>query len=107
MTEEFNNDELEFAPKVGKQEEAPIAAEELTEAPAPIIEEAPVEKAPKKTAPKKEAKKSTPKVEKKEPGMYYQGKRITSTRARLGRKWTVVIDGKRHKVLKKDIEIVK
>ena len=103
MAEEFNNEELEFTPEVVQQEEAPIVAEEVVEAPAPIIEEAVVVE----ETPKPVAKKSTPKVEKKAPGMYYQGKRITSTRARLGRKWTVVIDGKRHKVLKKDIEIVK
>jgi len=96
MMEEFNNEELEFTPEV--------VQEELTEAPAPVVEEvAPVEEAPK-PAPKKKA---APKVEKKTPGKYYQGKLITAIPARLGRKWTVVIDGKRHKVLKKDIEIVK
>ena len=98
MIEEFNNEELEFTPEV--------VQEELTEAPAPVAEEvAPVEEAPK-PAPKKKAKKAAPKVEKKAPGKYYQGKLITAIPARLGRKWTVVIDGKRQKVLKKDIEIV-
>lgn len=98
MAEEFNNEELEFTPEVVQQEEAPIVAEEVVEAP---VEEAP------KPAPKKAAKKSTPKVEKKVPGKYHEGRLITAIPARLGSKWTVVIDGKRHKVLKKDIEIVK
>lgn len=94
MAEEFNNEELEFTPEVVQQEEAPILAEEVVEA--PVVE-----------APKKVAKKSTPKVEKKVPGMYHEGRLITAVPARLGSKWTVVIDGKRHKVLKKDIEILK
>lgn len=98
MAEEFNNEELEFTPEVVQQEEALIAVEEVVEAP---VEEAP------KPAPKKAAKKSTPKVEKKAPGMYHEGRLITAVPARLGNKWTVVIDGKRHKVLKRDIEIVK
>ena len=97
MTEEFNNEELEFTPEVVQQEEAPIVIEEVVEAPAPVVEEAPAPK-PKKAA-KKEAKKA--------PGMYYQGSKISAIPARLGRKWTVVIDGKRLKVLKKDIEIIK
>ena len=98
MPEEFNNEELEFTPQVVEQEEAPIIAEEVVEAP---------KKVAKKATPKKEAKEEVKKVEKKSPGYYYEGKRITSIPARLGKKWTVVIDGKRQKVLKKDIEIVK
>lgn len=98
MAEEFNNEELELTPEVVQQEEAPIVAEEVVEAP---VEEAP------KPAPKKAAKKSTPKVKKKVPGMYHEGRLITAVPARLGSKWTVIIDGKRHKVLKKDVEIVK
>lgn len=93
MAEEFNNEELEFTPEVVQQEEAPIVAEEVVEAPKP--------------APKKAAKKSTPKVKKKVPGMYHEGRLISAVPARLGSKWTVIIDGKRHKVLKKDVEIVK
>lgn len=98
MAEEFNNEELELTPEVVQQEEAPIVAEEVVEAP---VEEAP------KPAPKKAAKKSTPKVKKKVPGMYHEGRLISAVPARLGSKWTVIIDGKRHKVLKKDVEIVK
>ena len=103
MAEEFNNEELEFTPEVVQQEEAPIVAEEVVEAPAPIIEEAVVVE----EAPKPVAKKSTPKVEKKVPGMYHEGRLISAVPARLGSKWTVIIDGKKQKVLKKDIEIVK
>lgn len=99
MAEEFNNEELEFTPEVVQEEVAPIVAEEPVEAPAPVVEEAP--------APKKKAKKSAPKTAKKEPGMYHNGRLITAVPARLGKKWTVVIDGKREKVLKQDIEIVK
>jgi hypothetical protein len=66
----------------------------------PVKEE--VKKAPKvkkaKEAPAKEAKKA--------PGMYFEGKLIEAIPARLGRKWTVLIDGKRHKVLRDSIEIV-
>jgi hypothetical protein len=40
MAEEFNNEELEFTPEVVQQEEAPIVAEEVVEAP---VEEAPKE----------------------------------------------------------------
>lgn len=98
MAEEFNNEELELTPEVVQQEEAPIVAEEVVEAP---VEEAP------KPAPKKVAKKTTPKVEKKAPGMYHEGRLISAVPARLGSKWTVIIDGKKQKVLKKDIEIVK
>ena len=85
-----------------------IFANEQTEAPkAPKVEvkkeEAPVEE--KKEAPKPKAKaKAAP--AKKAPGMYFGGKLIEKVPARLGRKWTVVIDGQRHKVLKSDIEIV-
>ena len=100
MMEEFNNEELEFTPEV--------VQEELTEAPAPVVEEvAPVKEAPKPASKKKAAPKAAPKVAKKAPGMYHEGKLITAIPARLGNKWTVIIDGKRHKVLKKDIEIVK
>ena len=111
MAEEFNNEELEFTPEVVQEEVAPIVVEEPVEAPAPVAEEsAVVEEAPAPApapAPKKKAKKSAPKVEKKAPGMYYQGSKITAIPARLGRKWTIIIDGKRTKVLAKDIEIVK
>ena len=92
MAEEFNNEELEFTPEVVQEEVAPIVAEEPVEAPAP--------------APKKKAKKAAPKAEKKEPGMYHEGRLIEAVPARLGRKWTVLIDGKREKVLKEEIEIV-
>ena len=45
--------------------------------------------------------------EKKVPGMYHNGRRITSIPAKVGKKWSVVIDGKREKILKTEIEIVK
>ena len=90
MAEEFNNEELEFTPEVVQEEAAPIVAEELTEAPAP----------------KKKAKKAAPKVEKKEPGMYFEGRLIEAVPARLGRKWTIIVDGVRYKVPKEQIEIV-
>ena len=48
-------------------------------------------------------KTSTP----KEPGMYFEGRRISSVPRRSGKKWSVIIDGKRHKVLKKDIVTIK
>ena len=41
-----------------------------------------------------------------EPGMYYQGNKITSTPSRLGKKWVVVIDGRRRRVLRTDIVTV-
>lgn len=43
---------------------------------------------------------------KKEPGMYHNGRKIESIPSRLGKKWVVVIDGKREKVLRSEIEIV-
>ena len=44
--------------------------------------------------------------EKKAAGMYHNGKRITKVLTRLGKQWSVVIEGKRTKVLKSEIEIV-
>ena len=116
MSEEIMNEELEFAPIEAQVEaqivedeapEAPVVVEEVEEAPALTTEESAVvveEPVVVVEAPKKK-KVSTPKA--KRPGMYYQGKRIENVPARLGSKWTVTIDGKRHKVLKRDIEIVK
>lgn len=79
--------------------------EELTEAPAPTIEESIVVEEPTVKAPK-----ATKKVEKKEevkaPGMYHNGRLITSVPSRLGKKWVVVIDGQREKVRKSEIEFV-
>ena len=46
-------------------------------------------------------------AEKRRAGMYYKGKRITAVPAKLGKKWTIVVDGKRLKVLKSEIETVK
>ena len=43
----------------------------------------------------------------KAPGMYHNGRRITRVLANIGRTWTVAIDGKREKVLKTEIEIIK
>ena len=90
MAEEINKEELEFTPEVVQQEEAPIVAEEVVEAPTP--------------APKKKAKKAAP--AKKAPGSYFEGRLIEAIPARLGRRWTVIIDGKRHKVLRDEIEVV-
>ena len=45
--------------------------------------------------------------EKRAPGMYHNGRRITRVLANIGRTWTVAIDGKREKVLKTEIEIIK
>ena len=92
MSDEIiKNEELEAASPVESTVE---------EVAAPVKEE--VKKAPKvkkaKAAPVKEAKKA--------PGMYFEGKLIEAIPARLGRKWTVLIDGKRHKVLRDSIEIV-
>ena len=101
MAEEINKEELfdgvELTPDTN----------DLPTIEADVVEEAPVIEAPAPTPVKKAQKEAAPKVEKKAPGNYYQGKLITAIPARLGKKWTVVIDGKRHKILKKDIEIVK
>jgi hypothetical protein len=42
----------------------------------------------------------------KAPGMYHNGRLITAVPAKIGKKWSVVIDGKREKVLKSEIEII-
>ena len=102
MSEEIINEELELAP-IEAQVEAQIVEDEAPEAPA-VVEEVVEEPVVVVETPKKK-KVATPKA--KRPGMYYQGKRIENVPARLGSKWTVTIDGKRHKVLKSDIEIVK
>ena len=61
-----------------------------------VVEEAP--KAAPAPAPKKETA--------KEPGMYHNGRKIQAVPARVGKKWTVLIDGKREKVLKSEIEFI-
>ena len=61
-----------------------------------VVEEAP--KAAPAPAPKKETV--------KEPGMYHNGRRIEAVPARVGKKWTVLIDGKKEKVLKSEIEFI-
>lgn len=52
-----------------------------------------------------------PKVEKKAetltPGEYYQGKRIEKYIARLGKRWVVLIEGKRVKINKDEIVKIK
>jgi hypothetical protein len=70
-----------------------------------VLEEEVVEEVEEPVVEKKTTKKktSTP----TEPGMYYEGNKITSVPSRIGRKWSVIIDGKRHKVLKKDIVTIK
>ena len=82
-----------------------VAPEEIvTETPAPvkqtdneIIDEL-VVAAEKKVTKKPPAK--------KEPGMYHNGRKIEAIPSRLGSKWVVVIDGKREKVLRSEIETV-
>jgi hypothetical protein len=77
-------------------EETP-AVEEVTAVEEPVaVKEAP--KAAPTPAPKKETV--------KEPGMYHNGRRIEAVPARVGKKWTVLIDGKREKVLKSEIEFI-
>ena len=53
-----------------------------------------------------EKPKSAPKAAAKAPGMYHNGRLITAVPARIGNKWTVIIDGNREKILKAEIEIV-
>lgn len=75
-------------------EEAPVV-EEVTVVEEPVA----VKEAPKAApAPKKETA--------KEPGMYHNGRRIEAVPARVGKKWVVIIDGQREKVLKSDIEFI-
>lgn len=74
---------------------------ELIEEVEEIVEEVVVEEKPA-PAPKKAVK-----VESKAPGVYYNGELITKIPSRLGSKWTIVYQGKRHKVLKKDLEFIK
>lgn len=91
MSEEYNNEELEAIQPI----------EEATTEETAVVEDAPVEK---KSSSKKKSTKKTAIA--KAPGMYHEGRLITAVPTRLGRKWTVIIDGKREKVLKADIEIV-
>ena len=130
MVEEFNNEELFEGVVPTPNTEDVSNIEEVVETPAEeatsVVEEAPKKKtrkrapkvteevptpAPEATIVEPKATKASAAVTKNEegrtPGMYYQGKKISKIPARLGSKWTVVIDGKRHKVLKKHIEIVK
>lgn len=51
-------------------------------------------------------KKVTKKATKKEPGMYHNGRKIEAIPSRLGKKWVVLIEGKREKVLRTEIEII-
>jgi hypothetical protein len=66
--------------------EEPVVIEEPVAAPAPKVEK---------------------KVETLAPGEYYQGKRIEKYVANLGKKKVAIIEGRRVKVLKSDIEYVK
>lgn len=87
---------------------------------ASVTEEAPAVETPvkeKKTAPKKKKTDNEiidelvvaaeKKVTKKVPGMYYEGVRITKVLTNIGSKWTVMLNGKRTKVLRSKIEIIK
>ena len=66
-----------------------------------IVEEVIIEAKPA-PAPKKVVKE-----EPKAPGVYYNGELITKIPSRLGSKWTIIYQGKRHKVLKQDLEFIK
>lgn len=104
---EIEETATEESPAVEKVAEE-VAPEPIVE---PVVEAAPVKQTDNEiidelvvAAEKKVVKKkSAPKA----PGMYHNGRLITSVPSRLGRKWTVVIDGKREKVLKSEIEIIK
>ena len=83
-------------------EESSVVEEPAVEAPVKqtdneIIDELVV------AAEKKVTKKASTK---KEPGMYHNGRLIQAVPSRLGKKWVVIIDGKREKVLRSEIEIV-
>ena len=52
-------------------------------------------------------KEKAAKVAAKAPGMYHNGRLIEKVISRLGRTWAVAIDGKREKVLRSEIEIIK
>lgn len=74
-------DEIIAAPAIEVEEEpAP--------APAPVVEKAPV-------------------VEDRKPGMYYQGKWVSAVPAKFGQKWTIVVEDRRIKVNRSEIEIVR
>lgn len=78
-------------------------APELESLPEEVIEEiiaAPVIEIVEKPAP-------APKAAAKTPGMYHNGRKITAVPSRVGKKWTVIINGRREKVLKAEIEFVK
>lgn len=95
-----------------------IAPEELTADQEVIVEEVvetPVE-VKKPTAKKKKTDNeiidelvvaAEKKVTKKAPGMYYEGVKITKVLTNIGSKWTVMLNGKRTKVLRSKIEIIK
>ena len=89
--------------------------EELTEAPAPTTEEPTVAETPAKpsdneiidelvVAAEKKVTKNKPVAQ--EPGMYHNGRKIETIPSRLGKKWVVVIDGRREKVLRSEIEVI-
>lgn len=40
-------------------------------------------------------------------GLYYKGERITKIPSRLGKKWVIMYQGRRVKVLKSELEVVK
>ena len=99
MAEEINKEELfEGVELTADPNDLPAIETEVTEE-APVAEEKPKKKVAKK-APAKKA------PAKKAPGMYFEGRLIEAVPARLGRRWTVIIDGVRHKVPKEEIEIV-
>ena len=98
LTEEVV-DEILNAPVIEVEEELIPEAKQFLDSivEKPVVEEKPVAKPKVAPAP----------AEKRRAGMYYKGKRITAVPAKLGKKWTIVVDGKRLKVLKSEIETVK
>jgi len=48
----------------------------------------------------------TPKVENKEKGLYHNGRKIEAVPAKLGKKWVILVEGHREKVLKSEIEVI-
>jgi len=69
---------------------APIIEVEKEPVPAPVVKKEPA-----------------PVVEDRKPGMYYQGKWVSAVPAKFGRKWTILVEGRRIKVNQSEIEIVR
>jgi hypothetical protein len=70
----------------------------------PVVEEVAVVKEPVVVEKPKAA--PAPKVAVKEPGMYHNGRKIEAVPAKVGKKWVILVEGQREKVLKSEIEFV-